>query len=213
MKLIGVLAGLSLLACGGRYADVSVAVDAGSDGLLGDDIAEAGPRDSGRDSAPSGPCPAERPREGGECRREGLECEYGASEYPSCDDVFECAARRWVRTSFGVSCPSGPNDPSCPPTFQSVPRNQTCGPQGLTCHYDLGQCYCGVSFGPPMPYDGGPQDFPWTCDDPAPGCPQPRPRLGSACDGRVPVCVYQQCDYGQACQDGVWQAELMGCGG
>ncbi len=73
----------------------------------------------------------------------------------------------------------------------------------LTCHYDLGQCYCGEHFNEPPAPPGWVNT--WSCEVPAPGCPTWRPRAGTACDGNQ-LCPYQECAVEARCIEGVWVA-------
>jgi len=218
-------AGLVLAGCGGATFDSIAASDAGGDAPSASDgdsdsaTHDGGPGDDGPvGDAPSdspvthGPCPASPPTPGSACTREDLQCEYGTSQYVGCDILVQCTSGQWQTQTFGDTCPGGPNPPECPPTMASVPSGSACGSQTITCHYDLGQCTCGFLFGPPPPpLDGGGPGYTWTCDDPGPGCPQPRPRVGSACTQDGQSCMYETCSYGQQCTGGVWQAEPVGC--
>lgn len=210
------IAGASILVwgCSGAIAPFHGQQDAGPDGPTGDDCVDC------NDAAPPPPyeggpgpaCPAAQPAVGTACSHESLECEYGSSQYPGCDAIMQCSGGFWG-TEFGPAgyCPTGPNPDGCPTSMSDVSDGGvTCDTQGLTCHYALGQCYCGDIFGPPvyMP-DGG--TYNWTCDDPGPGCPQPRPRVGSSCTQEGQSCNYFNCDWSQQCTGGVWQAQPEGC--
>jgi hypothetical protein len=96
--------------------------------------------------------------------------------------------------------------------MNDVPAGEACSlPQGTSCHYDRGQCYCGMLFGPPTPIDGGTRT--WSCDNPGAGCPIPRPMLGTSCAKEGQMCMYLTCEYAQQCSNGVWSAEPIGCAG
>jgi hypothetical protein len=46
----------------------------------------------------------------------------------------------------------------------------------------------------------------------SPECPFPRPRVGTACTfSTSTVCTYEECAYGQQCENGVWQPVEEGC--
>jgi hypothetical protein len=97
--------------------------------------------------------------------------------------------------------------------MSDVHPGEICDPSLGTCHYALGQCYCGQLIGPPMApaSDGGIPDQTWSCDVPGQGCPQPRPRLGTACTLEGQSCTYQSCAFGQQCAGGLWQGQPEGC--
>jgi len=208
---------LGLCACSGKVASgPSGPSDGGVDAPFDDDCTDC-EQDSGpaRDAGPTGPCPASAPGPGDACTREGLECEYGTSQYPACDLVVQCSSGAWQSESFGGDCPSGANPPGCPATMGGVPVGAACDANIGTCHYALGQCYCGGFFGGPQPPspDGGGPTATWSCDDPGPGCPQPRPRVGAACTQEGQSCMYFTCDFGEQCTGGIWQGEPVGCAG
>jgi len=220
-----VLAGAAVLVggCSGAIAPFgSHDGDAGTDGpgpdspIVGDDCLNCydAPPPPPYDGGPGPACPATQPAVGAPCSQESLECEYGTSQYPGCDAIVQCSSGYWG-TEFGPAgyCPTGPNPEGCPASPDDVnDGGATCSTAGLTCHYALGQCYCGSLFGPlPQPEDGG--TYNWSCDDPGPGCPQPRPRVGSPCTQEGQSCEYFACDWAQQCTGGLWQAEPEGCAG
>jgi hypothetical protein len=111
----------------------------------------------------------------------------------------------------GLCAPSQPI--VCPATFASVPRMSSCTPYGGFCDYPEGRCACS-SQGPVI---SNPPDGIWLCQDPAPGCPEPRPRFGAPCS---PQEEGMQCDYGacsvpggtaEQCSGGVWIQTPFGC--
>ena len=138
----------------------------------------------------------------------GLECEYGSNPSTACNEIATCDSTGW---SFsGASGPSTCPGGTCPATYADVPQNKTCTPLGLDCAYAQGQCNCArtalVSVG----------DTPvWQCSTPATGCPEPRPRLGSACSQPSLECDYGACTGGIAeqCLDGIWQRAETACPG
>jgi hypothetical protein len=215
---IGLCAALLVVAgggCSGKFANIG-GHDAGPDVIASDDCSDCIGDDMDAtpppDANPAGPCPESVPTPGSACSREGLECEYGTSQYPGCDIVVQCSSGAWQNQSFGGNCPSGPNPAGCPASMSDVHPGAVCNPQVGACHYPLGQCYCGQFFGPPVPaLDGGVPEQTWTCDDPGPGCPQPRPRLGTPCTAEGQSCMYLTCDFGQQCTGGLWQGQFVGC--
>jgi hypothetical protein len=201
-------------ACGGRFTGLGPAGDDGGthDAAPGDAQGDVIVIGDDIDASPlPGPCPAAPPNEGDACSAAGqLDCEYGSSEFVGCDLVFSCNQGAWQKTNFSQCPPPGPNPASCPATQADVPLGQTCAPAGLECDYTFARCFCNDPFGPPPPDSGITPT--WGCDDPGPGCPQPRPRLGSACTGQQ-TCNYETCSYGEVCMGGYWTGEAAGCGG
>jgi hypothetical protein len=212
------IAGTSILVwgCSGAVAPFGNHGDAGTDGpiIVGDDCVDcdANPPPPPYDGGPGPACPAIQPAVGAPCTQESLQCEYGASQYPGCDAIMQCSAGFWG-TGYGPAgyCPTGPNPDVCPASMNDVSDGgATCSTPGLTCHYSLGGCYCGDIFGPPQPQqDGG--TYTWSCDNPGPGCPQPRPRVGSPCTQEGQSCQYLTCAWAQQCTGGLWQGQPEGC--
>jgi hypothetical protein len=200
--------------CGGNVTFVTGPADAaeapGSDASGND----ASGNDGGvLDATPpwSPVCPTAQPADGAPCSAQGIECEYGPGDYNiQCDSVMQCQSGAWRSFQFvGAGCPTpGPNPASCPADFVGVPQGQSCMPAGMGCVYPEGHCTCDVPFGP-VQIDGG--NATWSCL-PEPGCPMPRPRLGSACTGQV-TCTYEQCSFGESCMGGVWQGQNEACAG
>jgi hypothetical protein len=99
-------------------------------------------------------------------------------------------------------------DPSrCPPSFDTVPRGAGCAGAPSYCDYPLGRCRCAAAEASPGPI--------WSCQDPAPLCPQPRPRLGSACAQEGLVCAYGACGSTdgdtEICRSAVWLPIVLDC--
>jgi len=226
VPLIAFLAAATALAgvtsgCGGSvFTGAQAGGDSGtqdsgsSDGGGGPD-GNGGPDGGGGDaSMPWSPvCPVGQPTVGAACSPENVQCEYGDSWWSvSCDLVTQCQGGQWAtfQPSFEpCSAKPGPNDKSCPADFASVPQGTQCATTGLSCVYTQGECACQVPLGGPVEIDGGIGD--WGCV-PEQGCPFPRPRLGSACQGNT-TCTYEACAYAQSCMGGVWQAQPEACAG
>jgi hypothetical protein len=144
------------------------------------------PPDAG--TPPFGPdCPVLQPANGDSCMPADWVCEYGAAPNPYCDFLDKCYGQLggWSNQSLPLAlCGTG----TCPPSYADALRGQVCPVQNLDCAYPEGQCDCGHTD------DAG--LLVWSCFSPA-GCPEPRPRIGSACaqDGLL-------CDYG-VCAGGV----------
>lgn len=205
------------LGCGAKFdtsGDDGGAHDAGG-GDDGGGQSDGGGGDDGGAWSPV--CPAAVPAVGTACSPEALVCEYGTSMYTACNTIRGCVQRVWqVAVYPGGTCPWGPNPRACAGSFGDVPRGALCGPQGIECDYPQGACRCEIGrFGPPPPQDGGGPLPTWHCDDPTPGCPSIRPRVGSTCSGGTPnmFCMYRECSFGEECTDGYWQAATLACAG
>lgn len=172
----------------------------GCGGIVGGDT------DGGVDSsAPwSAVCPESRPTEGASCSHDSLDCEYG------CNDVVVCSGGKWegaVLSGQDALCDAGPNPSTCPSALSAITPNATCTNAGATCIYSQGVCEC------TSPADPTPDaSASWFCG-PEPGCPMPRPRIGSACTKASLTCDYQTCGNSVTCTDSVWQPAFAGCGG
>jgi hypothetical protein len=222
ISLVCAVAGLTM-GCGGAFdssgdggatdsglQDGSPPDAGGPDGI--DDALDSSPPDT---SSPWSPvCPASAPSPGSACTQQTVQCEYGdASWNVACDVVLQCTNDVWttIQPSYVPCTPKpGPNPAACPPSFASVPQGAACG-GSLTCSYPQGVCTCQSPLGgpPPPSFDGGPSGY-WACV-PEPGCPMPRPRLGSACSLEGTFCTYETCAYGQTCINGTWQSQSMAC--
>jgi hypothetical protein len=187
-----------------------VAACGGSTFAGNDDGGPGGGEDSGPGSDSGAPpdgggvaCPSSAPGGGTPCPSVGLECEYGTNVNPSCNSVAQCTASGWMY-SGGINCPAG----MCPASYGST---ADCSSQGLLCSYPQGTCACGFGFGPPVLRDGG-GPF-WTCGSSAPGCPEPRPDIGSACSTEGQMCDYAACEGGVAlqCTGGAWKRTFLPC--
>jgi hypothetical protein len=102
----------------------------------------------------------------------------------------------------------------CPATFASVPRMTHCTPYGGWCDYAEGRCACTANTGPAL-LDASAEAI-WICQDPsAPGCPSPRPRLGSTCSQEGLSCDYAACDVPggtvELCHGGAWIQGNVAC--
>jgi hypothetical protein len=194
------------LGCGGEF--IENGVDTGSaDGSKGDSPIE---RDtSSNDAAPtswSPVCPASAPAESSSCTHNNLYCEYG------CGNVLVCAGTWGSIVVSGASpfCQDGGNSPGCPPAISSVDVDGggCTDPSGGACVYSTGICEC---FGPygGTPYDAGSS---WWCG-PGPGCPMPRPRIGSPCSSEGQSCAYAEYGSTETCMGGSWQYGDEPCGG
>jgi hypothetical protein len=217
--LIAIASAAGGLACGG--AVVGGSTDGGAD--TGRDAPPEGGADSpvpeGDAGKPWSPvCPDEEPKLGGACSMPqkmdtpAVLCEYGKLQYdPACDAIYQCEGGTWSKGyTEGAACqPDGPNSASCPSTYADITGidGGACEDDNLRCEYPQGVCSCAKGFGGPIMPDGGTT---WFCN-PGPGCPMPRPRLGSACSGSSQICGYLTCEFGESCTDGFWQGEFEGC--
>jgi hypothetical protein len=169
----------------------------------------------GADCADSGPpgCPATPPHKGEECAGDGvttpggLECEYGASANPACNEVWECTSDKWQNISMSVgTCPMGF---MCPATYAAANADHgMCSPNNAFCVYPEGTCICTTDPGG-LPLVGGPE---WGCTPVSKGCPAAPPQLGSRCTAPAStVCDYGGCSGGVfiQCTDGYWALGTM----
>jgi hypothetical protein len=144
-------------------------------------------------------CPTAAPASGDPCSVAAAVCEYGSDRQPDCDTVARCNAGAWrVTAPAGSGCPSPTVGvgAECPGSLAQVSVGMTCARSGIACGYPQGLCACSASGG------ATPK---WQCEDPQ--CPQPRPRLGSACDPEGRQCVYGLCPssrYVLYCNGGRW---------
>lgn len=224
------LLSLILLGCGGSVA--SIGSSPGGDGGPGVDSGgrDATPNDATPNFDAGGPdahgggdggtpwspaCPASLPAIGLACDVETVECEYGDAWWSvSCDPVVQCQGGQWTtyQASYSPCSPEpGPNSAACPPSYADVQQGESCSDTTVSCVYAQAICSCEEPLGGPVPvsFDGGEYAY-WGCV-PEQGCPMPRPRIGAACASEGATCTYEDCDYAQVCQDGIWQAEEEGC--
>ncbi len=208
LVLFGGLA-CAAIGCGGTFASVGAA-----DGGGADDGGGGGDPDG---SGPAPHCPSAQPTAGGACSSENLVCEYGTSPVQDCDTVATCTGGAWQfagHSPGGLDCDPAPAS-QCPSSFATVPRGSHCAPFGLYCDYPQGRCACSdTSFGP-TPADAS-AEAEWICQVPVSGCPEPRPRLGTACSQEGLDCDYGTCGVipggtAEACTNGIWVEELTAC--
>jgi hypothetical protein len=192
-------------ACGGESANVTGApVDGGSktppsaDGSTSPTASPSGPLSSA--------CPAQIPVANSGCTSESVTCEYGTNIDPTCNTIALCGLGAWSITGPG-QCPNPAGNPSsCPASFADVPNETACTEPGVVCDYPEAQCPCTTFTGLGQPPAS---QATWQC--PVSSCPNPRPRMGSACTVGESSCLYTN-DVGEGCIDGTWQ-ELETGGG
>lgn len=195
---------MMLLACGGA-----------TQGALGGGTESDG-GGSGDGGTGATPCPSSPPSDGDACGPQGLTCEWGSSNVQDCDEMALCNGGRWQVTlqgPGGLDCGGAPQG-MCPSSFASVPRESHCSPYGSYCDYPQGRCACTVPAGPGFPADAS-AVAEWICQDPAPGCPEPRPRVGSTCSQEGLECDYGACTVpggnSETCQGGLWIEGGVAC--
>jgi hypothetical protein len=204
------VASLLLFACSGSTATV----------VGGSPDAGPGADGGATDGGPGGACPANVPGASTPCAPVGATCEYGGGDHLLCSTIARCQQGRtgqgaWFVDVPGTDCIPGPasNPAACPAAFGSLPTGSAC-PANLPsdCVYAEGMCSCASCEG-----DGGMQNE-WACEAfPQPqGCPEPRPRIGSACTQEGQSCGYGSiCGETRAipylrCQNGTWEQEEIG---
>jgi hypothetical protein len=184
--------------------------DAGDGGRSDAEVA----RDTAPEVEPLGPeCPTDVPASGTSCSIVNLRCEYGSSEVPECNTIAYCELKplRFTLTPPAEGCPMSPptNAGYCPASYSEVVTGGACT-MGQACHYDDGECDCGLT----QPASSG-----WTCVKQTAGCPPSPPRFGSACPEGFPEggqCYYYACEPTGAsafCQGGIWNGGSGGCVG
>jgi hypothetical protein len=185
-------------------------------GELGGGATGDGGASDGNGGGGSSPCPSSPPGDGSACGPQGLTCEWGSSPVEDCDAVAMCNGGRWQVTlqgPGGLDCGGGPQG-TCPSSFASVPRESHCSPYGLYCDYPEGRCACTVPEGPGFPADAS-AVAEWLCQDPASGCPEPRPLLGTPCSQEGLECDYGACTIpggtAETCQGGLWIEGGVAC--
>ena len=178
----------------------------------GGNVFEGG--DAGNDAG-STYCPTTPPASGSACNDPQLYCEWGSDPNLSCNTIGQCTGGQWnIQQPYGV-CPTPPNGSDCPSSFASVPVGDHCGALvGLSCEYPQGFCGCSIGSGGPYPEDAAAVAT-WVCDSPEPGCPMPRPKLGTPCSQDGLACDYSSCSLPSGaslvCQGGAWQNQPYGC--
>jgi hypothetical protein len=194
MHIVRSLVWVCLVGCGGALGSPT------GDG--GQDAAADSP--TANDGGTPPPCPSSPPAPNGACTSNGTKCEWGTNPDPNCNQIFICMNGSWVDQTSGTIC--APQS-DCPTSYASVPVNQNCTENNLSCAYPQGECICTQAFG------GVERQTPaWDCFPAETGCPAPRPDIGTSCTGTV------QCDYGScsggvslSCVNGIWQEAAVLC--
>lgn len=195
----------ALVACGGDV--VAFPLDGGLDAGASDATPDA-PKlvdGGGLDGASPG-CSPTPPVAGTACSAVGATCEYGDAWWMSCDTVMKCGTdNRWVQTAGGQGACGTEDAGSCPATYAGAQAAGVC--TAGDCDYPEGHCTClGYCGGPPPP---GPVPKTFHCSPTPSGCPEPRPRGGTACAPEGKSCSYALgCCGGTVleCKSGAWVA-------
>ena len=162
------------------------------------------------DGATPTTCPSSAPTDGTDCAGMGS-CEWGGDSHSRCTTVGACYGGKWHITQ-PTNCG---NVKECPMTYAAVAEGSACPlPNGGTCYYDEGACGCY-----PCQAEGGMMVTQWKCRpwSSVPGCPSPRPLLGTKCTQEGQVCDYSGCcnislGSAEVCTKGVWSAGVqVGC--
>ena len=208
----GAVLGGAAFACGGASQSPPGAVskdDGGgssSGGANGSSGAASSSSGAGSSSGALPPgCPA-TPYGGGTPCTGTTSCEYGSDPNIACDTLSICAQGVWqtVSPSPGFACPTrAPGESGCPTAYPGT--GPACSPLALSCAYAEGLCICGPpGSGDPLPPDDA--GVSWACNDPGPGCPEPRPAAGSVCQDNEMTCDYGVENLALQCTNGRWVA-------
>ncbi len=191
---------------GGKDA---VAEDGGPSVGGGDGGASDGVVDGPADSPAARSCPMVKPALLSKCSAPGLQCEYpstdaGIQNDIGCSTIVQCDGSLWKHAGFSLTCQLDSDNPALCPGPGST--GGICS-KSMLCNYPTKICYCTSASGGGPVTDGG--SLEWVCE-PGPGCPMPRPALGSKCSG-TPTCSYAPCLYNEVCLGGLWQASGVVC--
>ena len=199
-----------VVACGGSSEyPAGSAGDGGSSGG-GSGGSSGGGSGSSSGAQPAVGCPSSPPPNNAICTDPNLSCQYGSDPDIACDTLSVCTPGNgvsyWQTTlplyTGGVCPTSQPGTGACPATYPT--NGQGCAAIA-ECAYPQGLCTCSM-------FSGGP-GYAFTCEDPGPRCPEPRPEAGAPCTnpngGVNGTCVYGDCDIAGedvelACENGVW---------
>jgi hypothetical protein len=168
------------------------------------------PGDGGVEGASSGGgCPAAVPAAGTPCSQPVLQCEYGPFAWNDCNTTATCGSTQWSVAPPPAGAICAPNNTFCPASASAISHGGACEHPGIECFFREATCAC---------LSGGATDAgaAWACDDPAPGCPTPRPLLGQPCSQEGQVCDYAACalhNIAQRCSAGVWRFVSTECDG
>jgi hypothetical protein len=218
VTLLPMAAGAGTLHCSGAtsagYAEpeggASEGGAPGGDSAAADSACTFGFCDELPPVGPFAPCAATPPEAGTPCTTEGERCEYGGSVVVACDLVMACSAGVWHTASTGpCTGPALLGDAGCPPSWLAATTLDGGPCPALDCQYPEGYCSCEGSCGSGG-QSPGPHPLvspPWSCKASVPGCPSPRPPIGTACDTDAGCEYGWSCGCGtlQACTQGVWQ--------
>lgn len=188
----------------------------GSGSGTGGPVSDGGAGSDAPAEAGGGPCLATTPSDGSMCGPQGLVCEYGTATVQACDTIASCNGGRWQVTApgpGGLLCMGG-GVGECPSSLSAVQVGSHCTPLALVCDYPQGRCACDVRTGAPVT-DASAQAT-WICPSPGPGCPAPRPRLGTPCTTEGLACDYGTCAIpgatAERCTGGIWVQTPTQCG-
>jgi hypothetical protein len=157
-------------------------------------------------------CPANAPMIGKPCTQSGLTCDYDHN----CTIAY-CSDASWtIEYTCQDGKDSGSNDSGsnagCPSSYQSIAQGQACSPANVVCQYPQGECDCTIPTGGPARQNPTNE---WICEDPAPGCPTPRPLTGSMCTTPGQFCDYGACSLPDGialtCKNSAWVTTQVPC--
>jgi hypothetical protein len=169
----------------------------------GHDARREATADAISDVVPPDACPTSLPRAGARCALSLYSaCEYGSDPEPECDWFAGCVDGGWTLSGPEDAGCETTNSPSCPATLSEITPEGACAVDasalaGVECYYPEARCWCSQGTFPAT----------WQCDlTMTPGCPEPRPRIGTPCDASdaALLCRYPLC-LAQVCRSGSWE--------
>jgi hypothetical protein len=195
---------------------------AGCPAWSGDESSVTSSANGGDAGDAGGPgCPVTLPQAGSPCVPPASpssvywECEYGTD--PHCTSIAACGSPAgnppYIWVVFPPDSACGGNPATCPTSF-SQPPAVTCA-LPTACFFPQGACYCASctpTFCSPTPCADKDAGTEWQCAPwpERPGCPNPRPLLGTPCSSPNQLCNGPGSLW-MLCADGYWGVENGGC--
>jgi hypothetical protein len=146
------------------------------------------------DAACATPCSNDAPQPGTPCSGSSRICEYESLD-AGCREPFACSAGTWITGSIYTTCDRA--DASRCGASLAETEGTACDPYSR-CDFDGAVCICGKKT--------------FVCEHATPGCPVPRPLLGTACaQDDTPCTSYLDlgCGPNITCRNCIWTAEYL----